>query len=518
MSQHTRKPRTIKFGGLEILDPFASLRKEEPVSPSQKDQGGGFQVFFTPSPATGSASLPTSPGTKTKKTLRDFGLGSDAPIGSPEATQFLLGRQVVPAPVTPTATEATPVTGGITDVIRDKIGDGTRDALIDRLATARAGAEAFKPSERFRTLGEERGLPGIKEQIGTFDEEIAKTTDFLDRLEEDIKARTGGFIVGESARRRIEAAEREPLTRELGRLTTAREAAAGRLERERTDILTQLGFEKAEAGAPLEALREEIDLRGGIEALDGGKEVFDLATTIAESGASRDQIEDILNAGSREEALAIAAETGFLSKKDVDQGFTLSPGQIRFDKEGNAIATGGPRPATEAEITKALEKGEKDEQARSTQVSTIGLVNTILGDPNFNRVIGGGAERFFSAAGLAGTAGVRGQIQQLKALTALEGRTQLKGSGTISDFEARMLAESANALNAAITEDGQISMTDEDAERALKNIRGILISKAGETVTVLVTDPETGETRRFTDQTREDVEDASLQGFIVNYE
>lgn len=196
------------------------------------------------------------------------------------------------------------------------------------------------------------------------------------------------------------------------------------------------------------------------------------------------------------------------------EGFTLSPGQIRFDAEGNVIASGGPREKTDAEITKALERQEKDEAAKATQTSAIGLVSSILSSPDLGQV--SGVSRLGIGARIASSAAIRSQLSQLKALTSLAERDKLKGTGPISDFEGKMLADSANALNFAIGDDGRVAMPDADVEQNLKNIRGAMQLKAGLPTQAVVTDPETGESIQAT-LTSKDAQDLYLQGLLIDF-
>ena len=200
----------------------------------------------------------------------------------------------------------------------------------------------------------------------------------------------------------------------------------------------------------------------------------------------------------------------------VPEPFTLGPGQIRYDAQGKVIARGGPREPTETEIAKALEKTEKQEVSRATQASTIGLLSSILSSDQLSRISGSRPGRFLSGAGFTGTAGIRGQLQQVEALTSLEGREKLKGSGAISDFEANMLAESANSLNAAIQDDGQIAMSDKEVAQNLKNMKGILQLKAGLTMSAIITNPATGESIQA-NLTSKDAQELWESGSLIDF-
>lgn len=249
----------------------------------------------------------------------------------------------------------------------------------------------------------------------------------------------------------------------------------------------------------------------------------DRAADIAREGVG-DVKTDIIETGGRQ--VLINTQTGEHirdlgpiqeeGKETAVADFSLSPGQIRFDSDGNVIARGGAKPLSDTAIAKAAETAEAKTEAQFTQTETIGLVNAILANPNLGTI--SGKSRFGIGARTAGTADIKSSALQLKALTSLEGRSKLRGSGTISDFEAQMLSASANALNFAIQEDGRIAMSDEDVEQNLKNIRGVLLTKSGQTVDVIATDPATGESELFKGVTRQEIADATLNGLIINYQ
>ena len=346
-----------------------------------------------------------------------------------------------------------------------------KEEMVERLASATSARDSFNFGTRFKELETERGTAEMRKQVGSFEQEIAKTNTLLDTLEKDLGKRVGDFNVSEAEKNRILASERKPLLEGLGIQERGLSGVSGRLEREEANILTQLGLEGKDAGADLENLKTEFGIRTDIEKL-------------------------------------------FEPKKE-EAGFTLSPGEMRFDKEGNIVAKGGPKSPSEAEITKSLERAEKSESARSTQVTAVSLVNSILGSSDLGTV--SGVSRLGLSARIASTAGVRAQLAQLKAITALEGREKLKGTGTISDREQKTLEDAANSLNFAIQDDGRIAMSDEEVEQNLKNIRGVLLSKTGTPVSVIATDPSTGESKQFDNVSKKDIEDAAIQGFIIDY-
>ncbi len=119
--------------------------------------------------------------------------------------------------------------------------------LAGRLTTAITGAQGAPTlTEQKKTLEEEKGVPGMRETVGSFEDEIAKTQTLLDSLEEDITQRTREYLVSEPQRKRVLASEQEPLIKQLGILERGYGTATSRLERTEADILTELGLAEKE--------------------------------------------------------------------------------------------------------------------------------------------------------------------------------------------------------------------------------------------------------------------------------
>ena len=210
--------------------------------------------------------------------------GITGAVGSKEATQQIIGKTLPSlTPITKEAGAGVP-----------KIGEGGFDTglgvgalpgattpkddlvkkLTDALTKAQGGAT---PEESLATLREERGVPELKETVGTFDEEIGKAQDLLSDL--DIQIRRGlsreegrlaatDVIRGKQAQLvEIESIKRGDVLSTIDTLQRGKERAESTLEREEKDILTILGLREAEKGKPLEALKDEIAVRKSIRDL-----------------------------------------------------------------------------------------------------------------------------------------------------------------------------------------------------------------------------------------------------------
>lgn len=178
-------------------------------------------------------------------------------------------------PVTPTATPGSLL--GLGDEVKNRaLGAGTpgeetetpQDKLISDL-TSRLTAYTSAPSlmEEKGRLEEEKGVLGMRERVGSFEEEMATTQTLLDQLEGDITKRTREFLVSEPQRRRVLATEREPLMEQLGIATRGLEATTGRLERTEQDILTELGLLEKERTMPMDLFERELSIRSQIKDL-----------------------------------------------------------------------------------------------------------------------------------------------------------------------------------------------------------------------------------------------------------
>lgn len=110
----------------------------------------------------------------------------------------------------------------------------------------------------YQRLRTEQGLPELEQQAGIFKEQIFRTRGLLDRLAEDINARTAGTFTSEAQRRRIEAAEGESLRNQLGRLGTGLEPISERLTAGLGQVSTLLGLESSERERALKPLEMRV--------------------------------------------------------------------------------------------------------------------------------------------------------------------------------------------------------------------------------------------------------------------
>jgi len=102
----------------------------------------------------------------------------------------------------------------------------------------------------------------------------------------------------------------------------------------------------------------------------------------------------------------------------------------------------------------------------------------------------------------------KNQFKQLKAYLSLENRSKLKGSGAISDFEAKSLEQASSALDT--------NLSNESFGRELRKIRGALGNAAGLKSNIKLSNPMTGEVSFF-ESDRAGINAAIKDGLVVEY-
>lgn len=187
------------------------------------------------------------------------------------------------------------------------------------------------------------------------------------------------------------------------------------------------------------------------------------------------------------------------------EGFTLSAGEKRYDANGNLIASGGEKPMSAAQESKAIADSEKQTAAQQQNSATLNIVNNLL-TADVGKITGA-AQNPLNFLGVTNQKEIN-EYNQLKAQLALGARSLLKGSGAVSDYEAKVLQDSTSSLGR--------NLNNADFKQALINIRGVLKTNSGQAAEVKVTDPSTGKTKQGP-LTGAEIYDAVSQGFAINY-
>lgn len=132
-----------------------------------------------------------------------------------------------------------------------------QEGLFTNYETIRKNQEALPAL--YSRLQTQAGIPELSGQAQAFKDQIYKTKDQLDRLGEDVVARTTGYNVSDAQRRRLETAESEPLTTNLARLGTGLAPVADMLSSAQQSVSTQLGLETEQQNRELEPVKLRID-------------------------------------------------------------------------------------------------------------------------------------------------------------------------------------------------------------------------------------------------------------------
>jgi hypothetical protein len=104
---------------------------------------------------------------------------------------------------------------------------------------------------------------------------------------------------------------------------------------------------------------------------------------------------------------------------------------------------------------------------------------------------------------------VKNQVKQLIANLSLENRQKLKGSGAISDFEAKTLERAASALN--------FNLSKDQALKVIRQINGVQKTSSGGVANVLLKNPKDN-TSQVVQADRNGINSAISDGLLVEYQ
>jgi len=233
-----------------------------------------------------------------------------------------------------------------------------------------------------------------------------------------------------------------------------------------------------------EAIKARLDYEKGLMDSDFDKEKFAEDTRRYGQDYALKERQMAQDAKQSESATKLAQDKFAEDKRQFGLEYAIKQSQLAIDKQkaGGAQVPG---------------------QIDATTGSALQLVNSIL--PKAGTISGK-----FQSGVIPFTAGsqTKRDYDQLKNVLALGARQLIKGSGAISDYEARMLQDSTNALSRLTSE--------KDFSQALKNVSGVLRSNAGLPTTVRIL--QNGKEVDSGPLTREDIYDAAAQGYQIVYE
>lgn len=163
-----------------------------------------------------------------------------------------------------------------------------------------------------------------------------------------------------------------------------------------------------------------------------------------------------------------------------DAGFTLSPGETRYDAQGNQIASGGAKPMTAAQEAASIKQQEQDVITQQQATQSLSAINNLLKDDAYKSITGGIQQ--FKPGFIGGKP--FNDYKQLEGLLKLGVRSLIKGQGAVSDYEGKILGDASSALGR--------NLDDATMGQALKDVRGVIKTNNGQITSVTVFNPETG--------------------------
>jgi len=197
-----------------------------------------------------------------------------------------------------------------------------QEGLFGNFETIRRNQEALPAL--YNRLQTEAGIPELSQTAQGFKDEIFAVKGKLDRLGEDVLARTTGTLTTEAQRRRLQASEEEPLQSALGRLGTGLEPVADLLRTAGESVNTQFGLNTEQQDRELEPVKlrinsisdrfareitgftsnRELELTGILDKLERDRFLSDRDWTLAQQLAAEER------AFARQKSLASQQLTG----------------------------------------------------------------------------------------------------------------------------------------------------------------------------------------------------------------
>lgn len=356
---------------------------------------------------------------------------SNTSATSPAKTQFINSLATPQNPAQPTPTPQTPGAGSpITGNTQTPSG-----ATVNAGTGALVAPPAADPNANYRSAFDsylQSLQPSTAETEGSkylADLTLQSKKDYEDALNRP--GETMGFATGEAARvNRNNAFGIEAASNSLNALTGARTAQTGATK-------ARLDFEQSIRG------KQEPSI----------EKVGNDIVRIAPDGTATK-----IYTGTPEQKTQIVQAGGRSVLVDQNTGKVIA--DLGASEASLTRAAAADKAATTASTAAA--------SANSEASGAVDLIDSILGG-NYQALTGIPGPTAF----LPGTQAqyTKNQINELKGMLSLENRAKLKGSGAISDFEAKTLGQAASALGT--------NLSDTDFAAELGKIRGVFAKKAG---------------------------------------
>jgi len=230
---------------------------------------------------------------------------------------------------------------------------------------------------------------------------------------------------------------------------------------------------------------------------------------------SSTQLENLKNLGIDIDTLSatatLAEKKALEAEKPSYQYFTDNEGNVTQFNETTGVLT------DIGQVSKPATGTVTPEAKRSDALNNYTLVNEILQSKGLPQLTGkaqvGGIWGLGNLVTSAYTKLAMNNMKQLNAVVSLANRQLLKGSGSISNFEAQMLSDASS--NLGITPKGTTNLTEDMLKKQLAKIRGAFANAAGMEAPIIYTMPD-GTTKETT-ASREEIEALLLAGCAIDY-
>ena len=221
------------------------------------------------------------------------------------------------------------------------------------------------------------------------------------------------------------------------------------------------------------------------------------------------------------EKLAIEHQYRMAEKSGTGSGSSSTGGYVRGDnaivdgwvdkinREGgdiNKLIPGVANQGLRNQIMLGLNQTKFENAKTKGNLDSINTINTLLGNKELDNISGFLGQAVGGMWGDAKTA--KTQFNQIAGLIQLAKAGSIQGQGAISEFERKILRESAAAIDR-----GQ---SDEDFRKALVKIRGAYMTSSGLEAPVKIIDPTTGQSEVQNLNTQE-IDDFIGDGAIIEY-
>jgi hypothetical protein len=231
-----------------------------------------------------------------------------------------------------------------------------------------------------------------------------------------------------------------------------------------------IGARRNSASAAYGAVEESAAARSALVAQNTYQAYIDAGKSVEEANAAAKKAET--------DATQQAFENDLATKKSTTEGqFNLAPGETRYDAQGNVIASGGPKPLSQAQEAAQIAATEKEQAAQQSASQSVGIINNLLTGDRYKAI--SGLVQTGSIPFLGDRAAAK-EYGTLQGLLKLGIRSLIKGQGAVSDYEGKILGDASSSLSRG-TSQGQM-------EKALRNVRGVLKTNQGLETEVIVRD------------------------------